>query len=389
MPTMVDFPTLVQDAVDVLGDLVANEPARRHCAAYLSRLRGAEKQPVSGIHGAFGVTTDPAGRPRWRHEVPWDVQALHNRRWAWWQGAPKTRSSPRGGMARAQTLVAHGGQLSADVGWFWDQANAPSVIAPEALISNDVGPSGAHDPMAWRRCKKKAACQQGEGTDHPAWCLELSHDAIARHSPGDCTCASSCTRAQVLNHMQSTTRAHGGELKRHRPRVDDGREPSLQAVARQRPWQAQNPVRVGHRRDGDFRKPRRIPEGPQPGRMGWCWQERDQAEASKALGSHGLPWEVRRMGGVSRHRWPGTAPWQRDGKPEWGLGAVSEAPRRGADPPGGARQRRIQSAEACAPPAPAAGVGSAEADAPRRSLAGGPRRTAGAAGRLAGGQARR
>jgi hypothetical protein len=299
MPTMVDFPTLVQDAVDVLGDLVANEPARRHCAAYLSRLRGAEKQPVSGIHGAFGVTTDPAGRPRWRHEVPWDVQALHNRRWAWWQGAPKTRSSPRGGMARAQTLVAHGGQLSADVGWFWDQANAPSVIAPEALISNDVGPSGAHDPMAWRRCKKKAACQQGEGTDHPAWCLELSHDAIARHSPGDCTCASSCTRAQVLNHMQSTTRAHGGELKRHRPRVDDGREPSLQAVARQRPWQAQNPVRVGHRRDGDFRKPRRIPEGPQPGRMGWCWQERDQAEASKALGSHGLPWEVRRMGGVA------------------------------------------------------------------------------------------
>jgi hypothetical protein len=48
--------------------------------------------------------------------------------------------------------------------------------------------------------------------------------------------------------MQSQQRAYVGDLKRNRHVVDDGREQSLQAVARQIPWAAKKPVRMGQRR---------------------------------------------------------------------------------------------------------------------------------------------
>ena len=55
MPTIVDFPTIVKDAVDIFGDLFANEPERRHFAEYLTGLMVAEKKTVSGINrGALG-----------------------------------------------------------------------------------------------------------------------------------------------------------------------------------------------------------------------------------------------------------------------------------------------------------------------------------------------
>jgi hypothetical protein len=38
MPTIVDFPTIVKDAVDIFGDLCANEPERRYFAEYLTGL---------------------------------------------------------------------------------------------------------------------------------------------------------------------------------------------------------------------------------------------------------------------------------------------------------------------------------------------------------------
>ena len=41
MPSIVDFPTLVKEALDVLGDLFDNEPARQHFAEAQYRFRGA------------------------------------------------------------------------------------------------------------------------------------------------------------------------------------------------------------------------------------------------------------------------------------------------------------------------------------------------------------
>jgi hypothetical protein len=45
MPTIVDFPTIVKDAVDIFGDLFANEPERRHFAEYLTGLMVAKRRP--------------------------------------------------------------------------------------------------------------------------------------------------------------------------------------------------------------------------------------------------------------------------------------------------------------------------------------------------------
>src|SRR5437763_12451672 len=107
MPTIVDFPTIVKDAVDVFGDLFANEPARRHFAEYLTGLMVAEKKTVSGINGAFVVTTDQSCLNRWLNEGTGDGKGLNDLRLAWSQGDPKTRYIPRGVIAIANTLVDH------------------------------------------------------------------------------------------------------------------------------------------------------------------------------------------------------------------------------------------------------------------------------------------
>ena len=99
MPAIVDFPTVVQEALTLLGDLCATEPARRHFAAYLTGLSVAEHKTVRGINRALALTTDQAGWNRWLTEGQWDVTSLHDRRLAWPQQAPQTRYSVRGVIA--------------------------------------------------------------------------------------------------------------------------------------------------------------------------------------------------------------------------------------------------------------------------------------------------
>jgi SRSO17 transposase len=320
MPTIVDFPTIVKDAVDIFGDLFANEPERRHFAEYLTGLMVAEKKTVSGINSAFVVTTDQSCLNRWLNEVGWDAKALNDRRLQWLQGDPKTRYSTRGVIAIDNTLVDHAGKLIADVGWFWDHANERYIIAHDYLISNYVCPSGAHYPIEWRRFKKREACAKGEFTDHTDLCIELINDAIARGIPGDFTFDSYFSSAKVLNHLESTKRGYVGDLKLNRKVVSEGHEQALQAVARQIPWQAKKPVRVGNRRYWYFSKQMRIPDVKHAVRIVLFWKARGDAEASKALVSNRLTWEVIRMVLVYRHRWTGTETFHRDGKQELGLG---------------------------------------------------------------------
>ena len=320
MPTIVDFPTVVKDALAIVGDVFDTEPARHHFAEYLTGLMVAEHKTVSGINRAFAVTTDQSCLNRWLTEVEWDVKALNDRRLEWLQGEPKTRYSARGVIAIDNTLVDHTGKLIEDVGWFWDHANERYVIAHDYLISNYVCPSGAHYPIEWRRFKKRDACAASAFKDHTQLCIELIDDAITRGIPGDCTFDSYFTSAKVLNHIQGTKRAYVGDMKLNRKVVYDGREQSLQAVARQIPWQAKQPIRVGNRRYWYFRKQIRIPDLTHPVRIVLFWKERDDAEASKALVSNRLWWEVIRMVLVYRHRWTGTETFHRDGKQELGLG---------------------------------------------------------------------
>ena len=320
MPTIVDFPTVVKDALAIFGDVFDTEPARHHFAEYLTGLMVAEHKTVSGINRAFAVTTDQSCLNRWLTEVEWDAKALNDRRLEWLQGDPKTRYSARGVIAIDNTLVDHTGKLIEDVGWFWDHANERYVIAHDYLISNYVCPAGAHYPIEWRRFKKRDACAASAFKDHTQLCIELIDDAITRGILGDFTFDSYFTSAQVLNHIQGTKRAYVGDMKLNRKVVYDGREQALQAVARQIPWQAKKPIRVGNRRYWYFSKQMRIPDLTHPVRIVLFWKERDDAEASKALVSNRLWWEVMRMVLVYRHRWTGTETFHRDGKQELGLG---------------------------------------------------------------------
>jgi len=245
---MVDFPTVVHEALAIFGDLFDTEPARRHFAEYLTGLIVAENKPVSGINRACALTTDQLCLHRWLTEVEWDVTALNDRRLAWLQPAPQTRDSARGVLAIDNTLGDHTGKLIEDVGWFWDHADERHVMAHADLISNDVCPSKAPYPIEWRRLKKRDACAAPECKAHTAWCIELIDDVLKREMPGDFTFESSCTNAKVLNHIQSTQRGYVGDLKLHRKVVDEGREQTRQDVARQIPWAAKKPVRVGSRR---------------------------------------------------------------------------------------------------------------------------------------------
>src|SRR5262245_18442412 len=166
MPTIVDFPTLVKDAVDIFGALFTNEPERRHFAEYLTGLMVAEKKTVSGINSAFMMTTDQSCLHRWLTEVGWDVKALNDRRLACLQSDPKTRDSTRGVMAIDKELVDQACKLSADVGWFWDHAHERYVIAHDDLISHHVCPSGAYYPIVWRRLTTREAGAKEACTDH-------------------------------------------------------------------------------------------------------------------------------------------------------------------------------------------------------------------------------
>ena len=320
MPTIVDFPTIVQEALPIFGDVFDTEAARRHFAEYLTGLMVAERKTVSGINREFVVTTDQSCLNRWLTEVSWDVQTLNDRRLEWLQRDPKTRYSPRGVIAIDNTLVDHEGKLIEDVGWFWDHADERYVIAHDYLIANYVCPSGAHYPIEWKRFKKREACAAGEFKDHTQLCIALIDDAVARGIPGDFTFDCYLTSATVLNHIQSQQRAYVGDLKLNRHVVYDGREQSLQAVARQIPWAAKKPVRMGQRRYWYFSKQMRMPDVDHPVRVVLFWKARGDQEASKALVSNRLGWEVIRMILVYRYRWTGTETFHRDGKQLLGLG---------------------------------------------------------------------
>jgi DDE superfamily endonuclease len=320
MPAIVDFPTVVQEALVIFGELFDTEPARRHFAEYLTGLIVAENKTVSGINREFALTTDQSCFNRWLTEVEWDVTALNDRRLAWLQQAPQTRYSGRGVIAIDNTLVTHEGKLIEDVGWFWDHADERHVIAHDYIISNYVCPSRAHYPIEWRRFKKRDTCPAQEFKDHTELCIELIEDALKRGIPGAFTFDSYFTSAKVLNHLQSKQAAYVGDLKLNRKVVYAGREQKLQDVARQIPWAAKKPVRVGSRRYWYFSKQMRIPDVGHPVRIVLFWRERDDQEASKALVSNRLGWEVIRMVLVYRHRWTGTETFHRDGKQQLGLG---------------------------------------------------------------------
>ena len=122
MPAIVEFPTVVNEAVDVFGHHFANEPERKHFAEYLTGLFIAQNKNVSEINRQFAHTTDQSCLNRWVTEADWDVQELNQQRLDWLQEEPSTRYSAHGVIAIDNTLVDHSGKRIEDVGNFWDHA---------------------------------------------------------------------------------------------------------------------------------------------------------------------------------------------------------------------------------------------------------------------------
>lgn len=136
MPGIVEFPTLVQQAVEQFGAVFANEPERRHFAEYLTGLLVAAKKTITGINAEFAETTDQSCLNKWLTQVNWDVQELNRQRLEWLQQTPTTRYAESGIIPIDNTLVDHTGKLIEDVGYYWDHAEQRHKIAHDYLIVN-------------------------------------------------------------------------------------------------------------------------------------------------------------------------------------------------------------------------------------------------------------
>src|SRR5260370_5448255 len=80
MAGIVEFPQVVEDALDEFGDLFANEPQRRHFAEYLTGLFVAERKTVAGINREFAQAGDQSCLNRFFTEVDWDPMVMNERR---------------------------------------------------------------------------------------------------------------------------------------------------------------------------------------------------------------------------------------------------------------------------------------------------------------------
>src|SRR3990172_3269254 len=112
MPAIVEYPTLVKEAIEHYGSLFINEPERRHFAVYLTGLLVAERKNVSGITSEFAVTTDQSCLNRWLGTLTsWDEQELNERRLEILQQEVSTRYSAYGTIPIDNVLIEHDGKL--------------------------------------------------------------------------------------------------------------------------------------------------------------------------------------------------------------------------------------------------------------------------------------
>jgi hypothetical protein len=322
MPAIVDFPTVVKEALVKFGPLFANEPERVHFAEYLTGLLVADHKNVSAINRQFATTTDQSCLNRWLTEVEWDVEKLNQHRLRWLQAEPSTRYSAQGVIALDNVLVDHDGKLIEDAGFFWDHAEERYKIAHDYLIANYVCTSGKHYPLDFRRFVKREQCQARKAPfrDHNVLFRELIDRVIKQCIPGDFTFDSWFTNAVNLNHIHARQRGYVGDLKFNRKIVFRGELLKAEEVAARIRPEDRKPVDIGDDRQWHFTRSIRIPEVDHPVRIVILWKHRNSTEARKILVSNRTYWEVSRILRVYRRRWRGTECFHRDGKQHLGMG---------------------------------------------------------------------
>ena len=328
MPGIIEFPKVVQDALDQYGDLFANQCQRRHLAEYLTGLFVAQRKTVLGIHDEFAQTSDQSCLNRFMTEVPWDVQTLNQRRLERLQEDPFTRYSDHGVIAIDNTLIDRDGQLIPDAGWFWDHAEERNKIAQDYLFINYVCTSGKHYPLEFRLFRKQEICEalKQPFRNHTVLCCELIDWVCERNIPGDFTMDCYFTSAEVLNHVHAKTdrfgrpRGYVGDLKTNRNLEWKGRIVKASDLAASIPPEDRKELRQGDRRQWYFTATVRIPDVKHKVRIVILWRYRHDPEPIKILVTNRITWEVTRILQVYRYRWTGTETFHRDGKQQLGMG---------------------------------------------------------------------
>jgi DDE superfamily endonuclease len=328
MPAIIDFPTVVHDALDQFRDLFANEPQRRHFAEYLTGLMVAQSKTVLGIHREFAETTDQSCLNRFLTEAPWDVEVLNQRRLERLQNEPSTRYSQQGVIPIDNTLIDRDGLLIPDAGWFWDHVEERNKIAQDYIFANYVCTSGKHYPLEFRLFRKEAVCaeQKEPFRNHTQLVCELIDWVCQRKIPGDFAIDSYFTNAPILNQIHSKTddwgrpRGYVGDLKFNRKLVWKGRTLKASDLAASIPPADRKELRIGDQRQWYFTVTVQIPNVNHKVRIVILWAYRNDAEACKILVTNRITWEVTRIVRVYRRRWTGTETFHRDGKQQLGLG---------------------------------------------------------------------
>lgn len=342
MPGIIEFPTIVQQAVEQFGSVFANEPERRHLAEYLTGLLVAAKKNVTGINAEFAETTDQSCLNKWITQVDWDVQELNRQRLEWLQPNPATRYAASGIIPIDNTLVDHEGQLIEDVGYYWDHAEKRHKIAHDYLIVNYVCPSGKHYALEFRRFRKREDCEakraeleaQPGGCEaaseeerglasfksHTELCCELVDWVVARQIPGTFTFDIYFTNAPVLNHIEGHERAYVGDLKFNRKVWYRGVEMSASEMAAQIGPELRKKITTGDRTQWYFTCSLWLPEVKHKVRVVILWDRWNSKEPAKMLVTNQTHWEVTRVLRGYRGRWTGTETLHRDGKQHLGMG---------------------------------------------------------------------
>jgi len=328
MAGIVEFPQIVQEALRDFGDLLPNEPQRRHFAEYLTGLYVAARKTVTGINREFAETTDPSCLNRFFRDADWDVQAVNQRRLDLLQKDPSTRYSEQGVIPIDNVLIDHHGEYIQDAGWFWDHAEERYKIAHDYLIANYVCTSGKHYPLDFRRFQKADLCDCLEVPfrDHTALCCELIDWVCVQNIPGTFALDTYFTNAPTLNHIQGKQLGNGqprgyvGSLKFNRRLEYQGRVLKASELAASIPPEVRRRMQDGERRQWYFTCALRLPDVKHKVRIVIIWQNPDDAQARIILVTNRVQWEVTRVVRVYRHRWTGTETFHRDGKQQLGMG---------------------------------------------------------------------
>lgn len=328
MAGIIDFPQVVQEALREFGDLLPNEPQRRHFAEDLTGLFVADRKNVSGINREFAQTTDQSCLNRFLTDADWDVTQLNQRRLVSLQQEPSTRYSEQGVIPLDNTLVDHYGDLIADVGWFWDPSEERYKIAHDYVFANYVCTSGKHYPLDFRRFQKEDLCESLEVPfqDHTVLACELIDGVQAQNIPGTFTFDTYFTNAKILNHIHSKTLANGqprgyvGSLKFNRKLEYKGRVLKASELAASIAPALRKQMQEGTKQQWYVTCTLRIPRVAHKVRIVIIWSNRDDAQARIILVTNRIYWEVSRIVRTYRYRWTGTETFHREGKQQLGLG---------------------------------------------------------------------